>query len=109
MMSQRSQTREVRLKVYWESGTTKTTVTRLQAQASDRTSESQMDRMFGLYTGRRAMACLIVAMPVKVIKKMRMVNASTSVRTCQWLCHMLWIHITNDFLDYYSLDSVLTL
>jgi hypothetical protein len=54
----------------------------------------QMDRMFGLYTGRRAMACLMVAMPVKAIKKMHMVNASTSVRTCQWLCHMLWINIT---------------
>jgi hypothetical protein len=26
----------------------------------------QIDRMFGLYTGRRAMACLIVAMPVQL-------------------------------------------
>jgi hypothetical protein len=41
------------------------------------------------------MACLMVAMPAKVIKEMRMVNASTSVRTCQWLYHMLWINITN--------------
>jgi hypothetical protein len=54
----------------------------------------QIDRMSDLYTGWWAMACLMVAMPVKVIKTVRMVNASTSVRTCQWLCHMLWINIT---------------